>query len=118
MKLLADECIEKSVIEGLRGRGIDIDAVSEISPGASDTSVIRLANERQAILLTADKDFGELVFRQGRITHGIILVRFHGLSSMKKTAIIASTLKEHQDKLIGSFTVVEPTQIRINRAQR
>ena len=118
MRLLADECIETSIIEGLRKKGFEVDAVSEINPGTSDTSIIQLANESRAILLTADKDFGELIFRQGRVTHEIILIRLHGLSRIKKTAILANALKEHQDKLIGSFSVIEPTQVRITRPKK
>ena len=118
MRLLVDECVESSVIRGLREKGFEVDAVSEINPGTSDTSVLQLANETRAILLTADKDFGELVFRQGRVTHGIILIRLHGLNIRKKAEILVNALKEHQDKLIGSFSVIEPTQVRITRAKK
>lgn len=63
MRLLADECVEKSMIEQLRQTAIVVDSITEISPGASDTSIIEMANARNIILLTTDKDFGELVFR-------------------------------------------------------
>ena len=115
MKLLADECIERSIIKHLKDSGFDIVSIAELKPGASDTSVIELANEKKSVLLTADKDFGELIFRQGKLTHGIILIRLHGLSSMKKGRIIVQTLNKHKDKLSGSFSVIEPTQIRISR---
>ncbi len=114
MKLLADECIERSIVRQLRNDGFIVDAVAELIPGASDTSIIELANEKRELLLTADKDFGELVFRQRKISHGIILIRLHGLSGKVKGELVAQALREHQDKLAGSFTVIEPTQIRIS----
>ena len=115
MKLLADECIEKSIVDYLRLYKIIVDTVTELSPGASDTSVIELANRNDCILITADKDFGELIFRQGKISNGVILVRLHGLGGERKGELIAKAIQEHQDELTNSFTVIEPTQIRISR---
>ena len=116
MKLLADECIERSIVSYLKENGFDIITVAELAPGASDDKVIELANKMKSILITADKDFGELIYRQRKITFGIILVRLHGLTRKKKVEIIAKTLNEHKDKLLGSFTVIEPIQIRIREA--
>ena len=116
MKLLADECIERSIVNHLKENGFDIFTVAELAPGASDDKVIELANKKKAILITADKDFGELIYRQRKLTCGIILVRLHGLTSKRKIEIIANTLNKHKDKLLGSFTVIEPTQIRIREA--
>jgi predicted nuclease of predicted toxin-antitoxin system len=118
LKILADECIERSIIRHLRDNGITVDAVAELTPGASDTSIIGLANRKGDLLLTADKDFGELIFRQGKLSNGVILVRLHGLSSKTKGETVVQALVKHQDKLVGSFTVIEPTQIRISRFER
>ncbi len=115
MKLLADECVEKSIIKHLKDNGFEISSIAELMPGASDTSIIEFAKKERTVLLTADKDFGELIFRQGKLTHGVILIRLHGLSSMKKSRIILDILHEHQGKLVGSISVIEPTQIRISR---
>ena len=87
MRLLVDECVERSIVEHLRDAGFAVDAVAELSPGASDSLVLDLANEREAPLLTCDKDFGELIFRQGRLSHGIILIRLHGLSGRPRVSL-------------------------------
>jgi len=116
VKLLADECIERSIVNHLKENGFDIFTVAELTPGASDDIVIKLANKKKSILVTADKDFGELFYRQRKLTYGIILLRLHGLSSENKARVIVKTLNEHKDELLGSFTVIEPTQIRIRRA--
>ena len=67
MKFLADENIDKPIVERLRGDGHSLFYIVEMQPGISDDEVLRLANQQEAVLLTADKDFGELVFRQGRM---------------------------------------------------
>jgi len=67
-----------------------------------------------AILLTADKDFGELVFRQGKVTRGIVLVHLAGLLPAIKADIIA-TIEDHGDEFLRSFTVITSGSVRIRR---
>jgi predicted nuclease of predicted toxin-antitoxin system len=64
-----------------------------------------LANHEEAILLTAEKDFGELVFRQGTVAPGIVLVRLAGLSPMIKAEIVAAAIINHEGAL---FAVIMP----------
>lgn len=63
MKLVADESIDRQIVEHLRKDGHLISYVAEMEPGISDDFVLNLANREHALLLTADKDFGEMVFR-------------------------------------------------------
>lgn len=56
-----------------------------MDPGISDDIVLELANSEGVLLLTADKDFGELVFRLRRVSSGVVLVRLAGLSPIKKS---------------------------------
>lgn len=67
MKFLADESIEKPVADWLRGQAFEVRYVTEITPSINDEEVIRLANDEGRILITNDKDFGELVFHQSKI---------------------------------------------------
>ncbi len=113
MKLLADECVEAKIVESLRSKGIQITYVSDVMPGAADDEVLKLANQNEAILLTADKDFGEIVFRQGRAMYGVILLRLHGLSSQTKSVIVFDIISKYTDILVGKFTVVTQTSVRI-----
>ena len=73
MKLLADEGVDRPIVERLRESSHQVWYVAEMEPGISDETVLDMANREEAVLLTVDKDFGELVFRQGRMTGGIIL---------------------------------------------
>jgi predicted nuclease of predicted toxin-antitoxin system len=67
MKLLADESVDQQIVDRLRKDGHEVWYVTEMEPGISDDLVLKKANQEMAILLTANKDFGELVFRLNRI---------------------------------------------------
>ena len=89
--------------------------MAESSPGIADDAVLELANNSGAVLLTADKDFGELVYRQKRVHAGVILVRLFGMLNEIKSEIVSDTLRNHEAALSGSFTVISPGMVRIRR---
>ena len=89
--------------------------VAEMEPGVLDDAVLDLANREAALLLTADKDFGELVFRQRRFSGGIILVRLAGLSSERKAATVTAAVNQHASELPQSVTVITPGVCRTRR---
>ena len=113
MNLLADESIDKQIVDKLREKGCKVDYAAEMNPGISDDAVLELANKKGVPLLTADKDFGELIFRLQRVSFGVILIRLAGLSSIRKTEIVVPLITEHIDELLDSFSVISPTGIRI-----
>ncbi|MCK4390836.1 MAG: DUF5615 family PIN-like protein [Desulfobacterales bacterium] len=115
MNFLADENIDKPIVERLRKDGHVVLYVIEIEPSISDDEVIQRANLESALLLTADKDFGELVFRQGRIVYGVILIRLAGLSPQRKAGVVSMALQEHAGELTQNFTVITPGAVRIRR---
>ena len=86
MKIVADEGVDGPIVARLREDGHEVDYVAEIEPGISDDRVLSLANERQALLITTDNDFGELVVRQGRLNAGVLLLRLPGVSPSQKAA--------------------------------
>jgi len=102
-------------VERLRDDGHTVLYVLEMEPSISDDEVIRRANQEFALLLTADKDFGELVFRQRRIVYGVILIRLARLSLQGKTKVMAVAIQEHAGQLARNFTVVTPGAVRIRK---
>ena len=115
MKILADEGVDRPIVERLRQSSYQVWYVAEMEPGISDEVVLDLANREGAVLLTADKDFGELVFRQERITKGVILIRLAGISPARKAEIVVSALVAHGDEMEEAFTVITPGAVRIRR---
>jgi len=69
---IADENIDAQIVEKLRENGYTVLYIRELDPGISDDEVLNLANQNSAVLITNDKDFGELVFRLRRVTAGVI----------------------------------------------
>jgi predicted nuclease of predicted toxin-antitoxin system len=87
--------------------------IAELSPAVSDDAVLRHAGDQAAVLITADKDFGELVYRRGRMHRGVVLLRLAGVSNATKTAIVSAVCRERANQLRDAFTVVTAGQVRI-----
>lgn len=92
MNIVADEGIDWPLVARLRELGHMVWYVAEMSPSINDDEVLSQAFEQQAILLTFDKDFGEMVFRQHRDFPGIVLLRVHGLTIAQKLAVVENLL--------------------------
>ncbi len=113
MKVLADENVDWPIVEQLRKNGHTVLYVAEAAPGTADEAVFKLANQEQAILLTADKGFGEMVFRQHKVLRGAILIRLSGVPPHEKARIVVAALTQHGAQMIHAFTVITPKSIRI-----
>lgn len=105
MKFIADENLGSEVPKFLCSLGIDIIAIAEVAPGKPDPDILSLANSEQRILVTLDKDFGELVFKEGLAHFGVILFRLKDESMENKKKILLKALKSKQD-FTGKFTVI------------
>jgi predicted nuclease of predicted toxin-antitoxin system len=103
MKFVADESVDLPIVERLRHDGHIVWYVAEMDPGITDDEVLRQAVQQNAILMTADKDFGELVFRQRRMTCGIILIRVAGLTPDAKAHLLSSVVAKHHKEVAHGF---------------
>jgi predicted nuclease of predicted toxin-antitoxin system len=115
VNFVADESVDIQIVDRLRKDGHFVWYVTEMSPSMTDDEVLELANSKSAPLITSDKDFGELVFRQHLISYGIILIRLSGLDSRLKAQITSSTCESHKNELVGNFTVISANRIRIRK---
>lgn len=116
MNLLADESVDKQIVERLRQDGHELLYIAEMEPGITDAVVLERANERTALLLTMDKDFGELVFQEGQLASGgVVLIRLAGLSTDRKADIVSSAFNQYATELLHAFSVVSPGRVRIRR---
>ncbi len=115
MNFLADESVDRPIVDRLRRAGYRVDYVAEMEPGMSDDTVLERASRAGALLPTADKDFGELVFRLRRLAAGVLLFRLAGLSTQAKADHVAGAIGHHATELQDAFTVVAPGFIRIRR---
>ena len=115
MNFLADESVDRQIVERLRADRHSVSSVAEMAPSIPDDEVLTRANQESALLLTADKDFGEMVYRQYRLASGVVLIRLAGLSAVQKAQIVASAIADHLEEMSKAFTVIEPGRVRIRR---
>jgi len=115
VNLLADEGVDRQIVALLRQDGHDVLYVAELEPGVDDNRVFDEANRINALLITADKDFGEMVFRQGSVRAGVLLLRLAGLSPSTKAGIVSTIIQERGIEMLGSFSVISPGMVRIRK---
>ena len=113
MHFVADESVDRPIVDCLRQAGHQVYSIAERHPGVHDQTVLELANERRALLLTADKDFGEAVFRLHQFTWGVLLIRLAGLSPQAKAGRVAAAVSEHGPRLEEASAVLTPRALRI-----
>jgi predicted nuclease of predicted toxin-antitoxin system len=116
MKILADENIEREFVEALREADFDVLSVWESYIGFADNEILQIAVDEKAVILTYDTDFGELVFRFSLKSHGIILLRVHGLSLAEKIGKTIFAIREHEAELENAFTVISENSVRIRKS--
>ena len=87
--------------------------MAEIKKDSIDEEVLRIANESGAVLITRDKGFGELVFRQGLSTHGVLLLRLAGIPMSERQEMLLRAVREHSGEFRGSFSVLTKSGLRI-----
>ncbi|HKM66803.1 MAG TPA: DUF5615 family PIN-like protein [Candidatus Acidoferrum sp.] len=114
MNFLADESCAGPVIRALREAGHDVAAISEVAKGAADEEVLNRAVNAKRVLITEDRDFGELVYARGRSSTGVILVRFPSRVRRAKPATVVEAVAKLGTRLQDSFTVVEPGRVRVS----
>jgi predicted nuclease of predicted toxin-antitoxin system len=113
VRILADENFPGDAVIALREQGHDVAWVRLVAPGSSDLQVIALAQAENRVLVTFDKDFGELAFRSGLpASSGIILFRISMESPASIARVAVAALGSRAD-WAEHFAVVEDDRIRM-----
>ena len=115
MRFLVDECTGPGVAAWLRKQNHEVFSVFEESRGINDEDIIQKAASENWILITNDKDFGDKLYRDGRLHRGVILLRLADESSVSKIQVISRLLENYIDRLSDSFVVVTENQVRFAR---
>lgn len=115
MRFLADENFPRAVVAALEEAGYDIVSVRLATPGATDAAVLETAKRESRILLTFDKDFGELAAHSALPSGcGVLLFRVPAPRSKPATQSLAARIAARDD-WAGQFSVVAPGRIRMRR---
>jgi len=113
MRFLVDECTGPSVSKWLKQNGHDSLSVYDEARGLDDESILEMALKEERILITNDKDFRELVFRDGQNHNGIILLCLMDESIAGKIVVVERLLAQYLESLAGSFVVATEDRVRI-----
>ena len=112
MKFLADECCDASLVNSLRDSGYDVAYVTEECAGAPDQVVLQKAYSEGRILLTEDKDFGELAYRLRKVARGIVLIRIDTKDKHLKYQRLKNLIETYGTRLPGHFVTVHTDKFR------
>jgi predicted nuclease of predicted toxin-antitoxin system len=113
MHFLADENFPLDAVEVLRQNGYDVAWIRYDFPGISDPQVLERAQAETRIVLTFDKDFGELAFREKLLaTAGIILFRNSAPSGLVVAEKVSRAIAMRDD-WNGHFSVVDDDKVRM-----
>src|ERR1700722_2072218 len=103
MRLVADENCDFSLVTDLRAAGYDVVAITEQMAGADDQRVIDFARSERRLLLTEDKDFGQLLFAAAKQHSGVILIRYPASARSALTAAVLKLLSDNGESLYSRF---------------
>jgi len=117
MRFMVDACTGPSVAGWLRSLGHRIYSVHENARSATDNDILTRARRGRYVLITNDKDFGELVFHIGRPHRGIILLRLKDETVENKISVLKRVLEIPGDMIANNFIVATEKTIRIIEAE-
>src|SRR2546425_1600295 len=107
MKLLVDVGVGVAVADWMAAAGHDILFVRDLDPRMADDEILALAVRDRRLVVTMDKDFGELVYHAGGAHCGVLLLRLEGATAAAKVAVVQEILRDHEDELPGRFSVYQ-----------
>jgi predicted nuclease of predicted toxin-antitoxin system len=113
MRFFADENVARALIVWARGNGHDVLYAAEGAGGVDDATWLAEAEQSERVILTADKDFGELIFRDHLNSHGVVLLRLEDLAVPERVARLQTVWSVIEANPKGKFIVVTAKKVRV-----
>jgi predicted nuclease of predicted toxin-antitoxin system len=113
MKFLVDVGVGRKVEQWLHKNGFNAKAVRDIDAIARDADILQLAASEGRMIITMDKDFGELVYNSGLPHSGVLILRLDDAKGQEKVEIVAGILSGFADEIEGRFCVYQDGRLRI-----
>lgn len=113
VKFLVDVGVGKKVERWLANQGYDVTSVRDINPYLPDKEILKMAVSEKRMVVTMDKDFGELIYNSGLFHGGVLLLRLDDAKSDDKVKIVENILTKYADKLPNKFCVYKDGRLRI-----
>lgn len=113
MRLLVDVGVGKAVEGWLARQELDVVAVRDLDPRMTDAAILALAVQEQRLVITMDKDFGEMIFRSRKPHAGVLLLRLADATSDEKVSVVQRIFTSYRAALPGNFCVYQRDRLRI-----
>jgi predicted nuclease of predicted toxin-antitoxin system len=113
MKLFADENMARAIVNWLRSQGHDVLYAPDAKPGAADAVWLQQAEADKRLVVTCDKDFGELIFRDRLNSHGVVLLRLEDLTIPERLVRCQAAWSVIEANPQGKFIVITPKKVRV-----
>lgn len=111
--MIADESVNKNLVNALRKAGHSVLSIAEETAGISDEKIAMLSLSPPGIIISEDKDFGELVYHHNVSVIGVILLRYSPSEFETIKHRLLAFISEHKPNLYGKFVVITLSKIRI-----
>ena len=112
MRIFVDENVPSDVAAWVRDAGHDVRTAAAEGPGSPDDRWLDYAWSERRVILTADRDFGDLVFRQRRPCRGVVYVRLDALP-VRERALRLAEVWPVVERAAGRFATVTPERVRV-----
>jgi predicted nuclease of predicted toxin-antitoxin system len=116
MKFLIDVGVGKVIEQFLIDNSYDVSIVAAINPMMTDKEILAIANNEQRIVITMDKDFGELVFNGKHSMYGVLLLRLEDANSEEKLKVVTQIFKNYSFSLPQNFCVYQNNKFRVKHS--
>jgi predicted nuclease of predicted toxin-antitoxin system len=113
MLVLVDVSPGKAIAEALRGLSHDVTEVRDRNSRMSDIDILSWAVTEQRLVVTMDKDFGELVYRSGARHSGVLLLRLDAAANSERVRVVTEIFEQYAEQLPGKFAVYQDGRLRI-----
>ena len=118
LSFLVDVGVGRGVEQYLTEQGYDTKAVRDLDPCMEDEEIIRLAHSEKRMVVTMDKDFGELVYHSSMEHCGILLLRLEDAAGLEKLQVIQSIMQHHSERIKNCFCVFQNDKFRVKKIIR
>ncbi|HZV71052.1 MAG TPA: DUF5615 family PIN-like protein [Saprospiraceae bacterium] len=112
---LADESVDYRIIIALRNSGFYVFSIADENPGWHDDQVLAHSYKNNFVLITEDKDFGELAFRIKKPNHGIVLLRLGNLDINTKMQLVLKIFQNNFEAFKNSYSVINYKKLRVRK---
>ena len=113
LKFLIDVGVGKKVEDFLSAENYDIKCIRDIDPSMSDVEILNIAVFEHRMVITMDKDFGELIYNSKLCHNGVLLLRLDEAVSARKVEVVKNILKDFSENILNKFCVYKDDKLRI-----